>query len=130
MPTNVCLSPRRLVIASHNEGKVREIRDLVAPFGFDVISAAELGLAEPEETGETFEENAKIKAFEAAQAAGMPALADDSGLSVQALGGAPGVRSARWAGPERNFSRAMKLVEEKLQKAGATAPEHRRAEFI
>ena len=103
----------RLVIASHNQGKVREIADLMAPFEVSVVSAGDLGLAEPEETGETFAENAALKA-RAAVAAGLPALADDSGLIVPALGGAPGLHSARWAGPGRDFDIAMQRVEREL----------------
>ncbi|MBC2778245.1 RdgB/HAM1 family non-canonical purine NTP pyrophosphatase [Parasphingopyxis marina] len=113
------LEPGRLVIASHNAGKVREIADLLAPFGMDVVSAGELGLPEPEETEDSFAGNAELKALAAAAAAGLPALADDSGLSVYALGGDPGIYSARWAGPDRNFGAAMALVEEKLQTIGA-----------
>lgn len=108
------LQAGRLVIASHNAGKVREIGELVAPFGVDAVSAGELGLAEPEETGTTFQANATLKAHAAAEGAGLPALADDSGLVVPALGGAPGLHSARWAGPERDFARAMARVEGEL----------------
>ncbi len=104
-----------LVIASHNSGKVREIRDLLDPLGAAVVSAAELGLDEPEETGQDFRANAEIKALAATVASGRPALADDSGLVVAALGGAPGVHSARWAGPERDFRKAMALLEEKMK---------------
>ena len=104
----------RLVIASHNPGKVREIADLLRPFDVDVVSVASLGLDEPEEDGRSFSENARIKALAAAAAGGMPALADDSGLVVHALNGEPGIRSARWAGPEKNFSRAMAEVERRL----------------
>lgn len=124
------LQPGPLVVASHNAGKVREIVDLLGPFGFDVRSAAELGLAEPEETGDTFEANAELKAGAAAEASGLPSLADDSGLAVEALGGAPGIFSARWAGPEKDFAAAMQLVEEKLLKAGADTAEKRRAHFV
>jgi XTP/dITP diphosphohydrolase len=99
-----------LVIASHNAGKVREIAELLLPFGVAVSSAGELGLPEPEETGESFIENALIKARAAAQASGLPALADDSGLSVDILGGAPGIHSSRWAGPEQNFDVAMQKI--------------------
>lgn len=109
------LAAGRLVIASHNAGKIREIGDLVAPFGLDVVAAAALGLAEPEETGATFRDNALIKAAAAASATGLPALSDDSGLVVPALGGAPGVVSALWAGPDRDFSRAMQRVEDSLK---------------
>jgi XTP/dITP diphosphohydrolase len=124
------LRPGPLLVASHNQGKVREIADLLAPFGFDVRSAAALGLAEPEETGSTFEENAILKARGAAAASGLPALADDSGLVVDALGGAPGIRSARWAGAERDFAHAMRRVEEALAAAGASTPDARRAHFV
>ncbi len=103
----------KLVIASHNPGKVREIADLVAPLGVDVVAAADLGLREPEETGETFAANAEIKAWAAAAASGLPALADDSGLVVAALGGRPGIQSARWAGPKRDFRLAMRKVEDR-----------------
>lgn len=105
-----------MVVASHNAGKVREISALLAPLELRVISAAELGLAEPEETGATFVDNAVLKAVAAARGAGMPALADDSGLEVFALDGAPGVYSARWAGPDRNFGAAMERVWDELQK--------------
>ncbi len=104
----------RLVIASHNKGKVREIGDLLRPFEVEVVSAGELGLTEPEETGTTFVENAELKARAAALAAGLPALADDSGLAVHALGGAPGIYSARWAGPGSNFAAAMTRVEKEI----------------
>ena len=104
-----------LVVASHNKGKLREIEDLLAPFGFAVKGAAELGLAEPEETGLTFEDNAILKARTAASTSGMTTLADDSGLSVTALGGAPGIYSARWAGEAKNFSAAMARVERELK---------------
>lgn len=104
----------KLVIASHNPGKVREIMDLVAPLGAEAVAAADLGLPEPEETGATFAANAEIKARAAAAASGLPALADDSGLVVPALGGRPGTKSARWAGPERDFRLAMRRVEDGL----------------
>jgi XTP/dITP diphosphohydrolase len=119
-----------LVVATHNPGKLREIEDLVRPFGMRVVSAGALNLPEPEETGTTFEENARIKAEAAAAGAGLPALADDSGLAVDALGGEPGIYSARWAGPDKDFSRAMRLVEERLSTAGATTPEKRTARFV
>jgi XTP/dITP diphosphohydrolase len=105
----------RIVIASHNEGKVREIAALLAPFGIDCSSAAALGHAEPEETGESFIENAKLKARAAASASGLPALADDSGLEVAALGGAPGIHSARWGGPHKDFGLAMARVHDALE---------------
>ena len=104
----------RLVVASHNPGKLREIEALVAPLGFVTVGAAGLGLPEPEETGATFAENALIKAHAAAQHAQLPALADDSGLCVAALDGAPGIYSARWAGPAKDFRSAMARVEREL----------------
>ncbi len=103
----------RLVIASHNAGKVREIGGLLAPYGIEGVAASTLGLPEPEETGATFLANAELKA-RAAAAAGLPALADDSGLAVPALGGAPGIYSARWAGPDRDFAHAMAKVHDRL----------------
>ena len=104
-----------LVIASHNPGKVREIAALLAPFGAKVVSAGELNLEEPEETGTTFIANAELKARATAEASGLPALADDSGLVVTALGGDPGIYSARWAGPDKDFGLAMQKVEDGLQ---------------
>jgi XTP/dITP diphosphohydrolase len=104
----------RLVVASHNPGKVREIGDLLRPFGFKAVPAAELDLPEPEETGSSFAENAELKARAAARVARLPALADDSGLVVPALGGAPGIHSARWAGPQKDFTLAMKRVHKGL----------------
>lgn len=104
----------RLVIASHNPGKVTEIAELLRPFRVDVVSAGALGLAEPEETGRSFAENALLKARAAATAAGLPALSDDSGLVVPALDGAPGIYSARWAGPGKYFGHAMAKVEQAL----------------
>lgn len=105
----------RLIIASHNAGKVREIDDLLRPFGADVVSAGDLGLPEPEETGSTYVANAELKALASARAAGFPALADDSGLSVAALDGAPGIYSARWAGEPRDFNVAMDRVHRELE---------------
>ncbi|MEW5424538.1 RdgB/HAM1 family non-canonical purine NTP pyrophosphatase [Amorphus sp. 3PC139-8] len=119
-----------LVVASHNAGKVREIRELLASFPISILSAGDLGLPEPEETGTTFAQNAQLKACAAAQASGKPALADDSGLSVNALDGAPGIYSARWAGPDKDFARAMRNVEEELRAKGATKPEARGAKFV
>lgn len=116
---------KKLVIASHNAGKVREIGDLMAPFGVEVVSAGELDLPEPEETGDTFVANALLKAHAAAEGANLPALADDSGLAVNALDGAPGIYSARWAGPGKDFSVAMEKVEELLRGA-----EDRSASFV
>jgi XTP/dITP diphosphohydrolase len=104
----------KLVVATHNAGKVREIGDLLKVLNLEVVSAGDLGLPEPEETGTTFEANAILKAKAAADASGLPALADDSGLSVNALNGEPGIYSARWGGPSKNFNLAMKLVHEKL----------------
>jgi XTP/dITP diphosphohydrolase len=105
----------RLVIASHNPGKIVEIGALLAPYNIEALGAAALGLEEPEETGATFEENAELKARLAAEASGLPALADDSGLVVPALGGAPGIYSARWAGPGKDFGAAMERVRRELQ---------------
>jgi XTP/dITP diphosphohydrolase len=104
----------RLVLATHNKGKYRENAALLAPYGLTVLSAGDLGLPEPEETGATFEENAVLKARAACTATGLPALADDSGLEVPALGGRPGIHTARWAGPERDFLIAMRRVHEEL----------------
>ena len=118
-----------LIVASHNEGKVREIRELLAPLGFNVHSAAELDLPEPEETGQTFEENAELKARAAALAVGKSALADDSGLVVTALDDAPGIYSARWAGPEKDFGIAMARIARELRNAGVD-PSSARAYFV
>jgi XTP/dITP diphosphohydrolase len=120
----------RLVIATHNPGKLVEMRELLAPYGIDAASAGELGLPEPEETGMTFRDNARIKAKAAAQASGLPAFADDSGLAVDTLGGDPGIYSARWAGPDKNFRRAMETIEQKLQERGAVMPDKRAAHFV
>ena len=120
----------RLVVATHNPGKLEELRFLLAPYGIEAVSAGELGLPEPEETAETFEGNARIKAEAAAHAAQLPAFADDSGLAVDALGGAPGIYSARWAGPGKDLAAAMGKVEEGLKTAGASAPDQRRARFV
>ena len=119
----------RLVLATHNAGKLKEFRELFAPFGLEIVSAGELGLPEPEETGTTFAENARLKAHAAAQATGMLALSDDSGLCVDALNGDPGVYTADWAGVPRNFDHAMKRVEDALQAANATSPGLRTASF-
>ncbi len=122
-----------IVVASHNAGKLAEFADLLAPFGLEARSAKEYGLPEPEETGTTFEENAYIKAHAAASATGLPAMSDDSGLVVDALGGAPGVYTADWATkPDgtRNFMMAMQKTEDALQKAGATAPAQRTGRFV
>ena len=120
----------RLVIATHNPGKLAEMRDLLAPFGVDAVSAGELGLAEPAETGTTFADNARIKAMAAARASGHPAFADDSGLAVDALDGEPGIYSARWAGPDKNFRHAMEVVDAKLRERGAITSAQRRAHFV
>ena len=120
----------RLVVASHNPGKVREILELVAPHGLSVVSAGELGLPEPEETGSTFAENAKLKALAAARGAALPALADDSGIEVEALGGAPGIYSARWAGPAKDFKIAMQRVADEVDARNAwNSPPGPRANF-
>ena len=116
---------KKLVIATHNPGKAREIADLLAPFGVEVVTAGALNLPEPEETGTTFAANAAIKAAAAAKVSGLPALADDSGLEVAALGGRPGVQSARLAGPAKDFARAMRAIEDELK----DKPD-RRANFI
>jgi XTP/dITP diphosphohydrolase len=120
----------RLVIATHNPGKLAEMRELLAPFGIDAVSAGELGLPEPDETGLTFHDNARIKAHAAARASKLPAFADDSGIVVDALGGEPGIYSARWAGRDKNFRRAMETIEEKLRERGATTLEKRTAHFV
>ena len=120
----------KLVIATHNPGKLAEMRELLAPYGIDAISAGELNLAEPDETGMSFRENARIKAEAAAKVSGLPAFSDDSGLAVDALDGAPGIYSARWAGPDKNFTRAMETIEQKLRDRGATAPDRRTAQFV
>jgi XTP/dITP diphosphohydrolase len=122
-----------LVVASHNEGKLREFAGLMAPFGIAAKSAKEFGLSEPDETGTTFEENAYIKAHAAALATGLPALSDDSGLCVDALGGQPGVYTANWAElPDgtRDFAMAMQRTEVALQQVGAATPEQRTGKFV
>ena len=119
----------RLVVASHNPGKVREISDLLRPYGIEVVSASELDLPEPEETGSSFIENAELKARAAAQASGLPALSDDSGLEVHVLDGEPGIHSARWAGEERDFEAAMGRVEVAMCEKDARTPEKRGANF-
>src|SRR5512141_370087 len=120
----------KLVIATHNPGKLAEMRELLSPHGVEAISAGELGLAEPEETGDSFVANAKIKAVAAAQAAQLPAFADDSGLVVDALDGAPGIFSARWAGDGKDFNAAMTRIERLLQERGAKEPAQRKAHFV
>lgn len=121
------LEPGRLLAATHNTGKVAELKALFAPYGFEVVSALELGLPEPEETEVTFAGNALLKARAAARASGLPALSDDSGLAVTALAGAPGIYSARWAGEPRDFYRAMERVESELQSSGS---KDRSAKFV
>lgn len=120
----------RLVIATHNSGKLAEMRELLAPYGIEAVSAGELNLPEPEETGTTFVANARIKAEAAANATGLPAFADDSGLCVDALDGQPGILSARWAGPSKDFMAAMTQIERLLQERGATEPAQRKAHFV
>jgi XTP/dITP diphosphohydrolase len=121
----------RLVLASHNAGKLAELETLLAPYAVAVTSSRALGLVEPEETGRTFAANARLKAHAAAAAAGLPALADDSGLEASGLDGAPGVHSARWAGPERDFAKAMAQVRDALaRRYGAFARADRRAAFV
>ena len=119
-----------LVIATHNPGKLAEMRELLSPYGIEAVSAGEFGLDEPEETGDTFEANARIKAIAAAKAAQLPAFADDSGLAVDALNGAPGIFSARWAGPNKDFNAAMAQIERLLREHGATTPDARGAHFV
>jgi XTP/dITP diphosphohydrolase len=118
-----------VVIATHNPGKLREMRELLAPYGIDTHSAAELGLPEPEETGTSFAANARIKALAAARTSEKPAFADDSGLVIDALDGEPGIHSARWAGPGKDFRAAMNQIQTLLIEHGAKAPGQRRAHF-
>jgi non-canonical purine NTP pyrophosphatase, rdgB/HAM1 family len=119
-----------VVIATHNPGKLAELRELLAPYGIAAQSAGELGLSEPKETGKTFAANARIKAMAAAKATDRPAFADDSGLVVDALGGEPGIHSARWAGPDKDFRFAMNRIQTLLIERGARNAEQRRAHFI
>ena len=119
-----------IVIATHNPGKLAEMRDLLAPFGVGAQSAGELALAEPEETGTTFAENARIKAISAMKATGRAAFADDSGLVITALGDDPGIHSARWAGPDKDFRFAMNRIQTLLIEEGAREPSQRRAHFV
>jgi XTP/dITP diphosphohydrolase len=120
----------QLVIATHNLGKLAEMRELLAPHGVEALSATELGLAEPLETGDSFTANARIKAVAAAKTAQLPAFADDSGLAVDALDGAPGIYSARWAGENKDFGAAMARIERLLQERGATQGPQRRGHFV
>jgi len=124
------LREAEIIVASHNTGKVREIGDLLAPFNITATSAAELKLPEPVEDGDTFSANAKIKALATAKASGQISLADDSGLEVHALDGAPGIYSARWAGPDKDFASAMETIEGKLKECGAVTDAERRANFV
>lgn len=124
------LRDEKILIATHNAGKLEEFREIFAPLGVGVVSAGELGLVEPIETESTFEGNARIKAKAAMAASGLIAIADDSGLCVEALDGAPGVYTADWAGPSRDWMMAMRNVEEKLQAKGAVTPEQRKALFM
>jgi XTP/dITP diphosphohydrolase len=119
-----------VVVATHNPGKLKEIRELLAPYGLATQSASDLGLPEPKETGKTFAANARIKALAAARASGKPAFADDSGLVVDALEGEPGINSARWAGPDRDFRAAMNRIQTLLIERGAKALDQRRAHFV
>ena len=127
------LDTRTIVVASHNAGKIREIRDLIGPLGFEAKSAADLNFEEPDETGTTYEENARIKALASAMASGLPALSDDSGLAIDALDGAPGVYTANWAEKEdgtRDFAMAMEKVEKALADKGASEAKDRTARFV
>ena len=127
------LDTKTIVVASHNAGKIREIAELIGPFGFSAKSAADLKFEEPDETGTTFEENAAIKALASAKASGLPALSDDSGLVIDALDGAPGVYTANWAEREdgtRDFAMAMEKVEKALAERGAARPDQRTARFV
>ncbi len=117
------------MVASHNEGKVREIAELIAPFDLQAVSAGELGLPEPEETETTFVGNARLKAMAAATASGLPALADDSGVEVEILDGAPGIYSARWAGPTKDFDIAMQKVRDEVARRGGWTGEGPVADF-
>ena len=118
------------MIATHNPGKLVEMRELLAPHGVEAVSAGELGLGEPDETGDSFRVNAMIKAVAAAKAAQLPAFADDSGLAVEALDGAPGIFSARWAGTDKDFAAAMTRIERLLRERGAAQPSQRKAHFV
>src|SRR5262249_39307616 len=120
----------RLVIATHNLGKLSEFRDLLEPFGIEVLSASGLNVPEPAETGETFEENTQLQAECTAFASALPAFSDDSGLAVEAVGGAPGIHSARWGGEPRAFGGAMARVEAAFKTKGATGAGSRRAKFV
>lgn len=120
----------KLVLATHNNGKLSEFKALMAPYGVDVVSVGQLGLPVPEETGTTFVENARIKALAALEATGLPAIADDSGLCIEALGGAPGVYTADWSGPTRDWDVAMQKAQDELLAVAATEPAQRRGSFV
>ena len=127
------LDTKTIVVASHNAGKIAEIRDLIGPLGFEAKSAADLKFVEPDETGTTYEENARIKALASARASGLPALSDDSGLAIDALDGAPGVYTANWAERDdgsRDFNMAMEKVEKALAERGAATPDARKGRFV
>lgn len=124
------LTGAKIVIATHNKGKLEEFAALLRPHGVQAVSAGDLGLPEPAETETSFAGNARIKAMAAMTASGLIAISDDSGLCVDALDGQPGVHTADWAGPGRDWNMAMRLVEEKLQAKGATTPDRRRAQFV
>jgi XTP/dITP diphosphohydrolase len=130
IPLKIDLSAGPLLIATHNAGKIEEFRHLLSPLGIQLVSARDKGLPEPEETGTTFEANARLKSIAAATATGLPAISDDSGMCVEALDGAPGVYTADWAGVPRDFKRAMQRVQDGLVAAGATEPDQRRAMFV
>ncbi len=131
MSTRRKLAPGRLIAATHNPGKAKELAGLLSEAGFTAVSAGELGLAEPEETADTFQGNAELKALAAAKAANQPALADDSGLACDGLSGAPGIYSARWAGPEKDFRAAIQKVEDGLKAETTSDGEvDRRASFV
>jgi XTP/dITP diphosphohydrolase len=120
----------KLVIATHNPGKLAEMRQLLAPHGVEAVSSGDLSLGEPDETGDSFRANARIKALAAAKEAELPAFADDSGLVVDVLDGAPGILSARWAGSNKDFTAAMTRIERLLAERGATTPSQRKAHFV
>lgn len=130
MTTRKLMRGTKLVVATHNPGKVVEINALIAPYGLEAVSAGALGLPEPDETGTMFASNARIKARAAAEATGLPALADDSGLCVDALDGAPGIFSARWGGVAKDFNAAMQRVDRELAARGAALPSDRAAHFV
>ena len=127
---SVKLPGRKIVVATHNKGKLAEFAELLKPHRVTAVWAGDLGLAEPAETENTFAGNARIKALSAMQASGLIAMSDDSGLCVAALGGAPGVHTADWAGPQRDWTLAMGRVQEKLEALGAVTPDQRRADFV